>query len=146
MNKTHKTMLKIKLLLLLLLSVIFGYSQNADDIIGKYHLPNKLDVEIYKVANNKYNGKIIGLNGFENGQTTDINNDDDALKNKPLLGMEIITGLRYDKDTKEWIDGTMYGPEKGMYFNLKITEIRKDEIEVVGSKFLFWHTLTWKKI
>jgi len=137
-------MLKIKLLLFTILLTFLGYSQNADKIIGKYHLPNKLDVEIYKVANNKYNGKIIGLNGFENGQTTDINND--ALKNKPLLGMEIITGLRYDKDTKEWIDGTMYGPEKGMFFNLKITEIRQNEIEVVGSKFLFWHTLTWKKI
>ncbi len=40
----------------------------------------------------------------------------------------------------------MYGPEKGMFFNLKVNEIRKSEIEVVGSKYLFWHTLTWQKI
>jgi len=40
----------------------------------------------------------------------------------------------------------MYGPEKGMVFNLKITSIEKDEIEVVGSKYIFWHTLKWKKI
>ncbi len=121
------------------------FAQKADDIIGKYHLPNKLDVQIYKVGN-KYNGKIIALNGFENGQTTDINNDDEKLRNKPLIGMVIIKGLEFDSDDKEWVNGKMYGPEKGMFFNLKITEMRKDEIEVVGSKYFFWHTLIWKKI
>jgi uncharacterized protein (DUF2147 family) len=139
-------MKKIQLLLFALFATIFGYSQNADDIIGKYHLPNKLDVEIYKVGNNNYNGKIIGLNGFENGQTTDIKNDDKTLRNKPLLGMVIIKGLQYNKETKEWTGGQMYGPEKGMFFDLRVTEMRENEIEVVGSKFLFWHTLTWKKI
>ena len=121
------------------------FAQKADDIIGKYHLPNKLDVQIYKVGS-KYNGKIIALNGFENGQTTDINNDDEKLRNKPLIGMVIIKGLEFDSDDKEWVNGKMYGPEKGMFFNLKITEMRKDEIEVVGSKYFFWHTFIWKKI
>ncbi len=40
----------------------------------------------------------------------------------------------------------MYGPEKGMIFNLKITEISQYEIEVVGSKYFMWNTLKWKKI
>ncbi len=29
----------------------------------------------------------------------------------------------------------MYGAEKGLYFNLRIVEVRADEISVVGSKF-----------
>jgi uncharacterized protein (DUF2147 family) len=139
-------MKKIKIILILSLISIMSLAQKADDIIGKYHLPNKLDVEIYKVGKNKYNGKIIALNGFENGQTTDINNDNEKLKGKPLIGMEIIKGLEFDPDDKEWINGQMYGPEKGMFFNLKVTEMRQKEIEVVGSKYIFWHTLTWKKI
>lgn len=40
----------------------------------------------------------------------------------------------------------MYGPEKGMTFNLKVTEMRDNEIVVVGSKYVFWKTLVWEKI
>ena len=139
-------MLKIKLTILLLMIVAgSAFAQKADDIIGKYHLPNKLDIEIYK-KNGKYYGKIIALNGYEDGQTSDSKNPDEAKQNKLLLGMEIIKGLEFDSETKEWVNGTMYGPEKGMTFNLDITEMRKDEIEVVGSKYIFWHTLVWKKI
>ena len=134
-----------KFLIMIILISTYTFAQKADDIIGKYHLPNKLDVQIYKVGN-KYNGKIIALNGFEDGQKTDIHNDDEDLKKKPLIGMVIIKALEFDTDDKEWVDGEMYGPEKGMTFNLKITEIRDKEIEVVGSKYLFWHTLVWKKL
>ncbi|MCD4679962.1 MAG: DUF2147 domain-containing protein [Bacteroidales bacterium] len=69
-------MLKLTLtisLIILLTSVSFA--QQDDIIIGNYHLPNKLDVEIFKNSG-KYYGKIIALNGFEDGQTKDINNPD----------------------------------------------------------------------
>jgi len=123
-----------------------SFAQKADDVIGKYHLPNDLDVEIYKAGANKYNGKIIALNGFEDGQTTDINNDDKAKKKTPLVGLEILKGLEYDSEEKEWINGSIYSPDKGIIVNFKVTEIREKDIEVVGSKYLFWRTLEWKKI
>jgi len=131
--------------LLLLLDGQNIMAQNADIIIGKYHLPNKINVEIFK-KNNKYFGKIIKLNNFENGQTTDINNPDESKQNDKLLGMVIIKNLEYDKAENQWVNGTMYGAEKGLVFNLKITEYRGTEIEIVGSKFFFWRTLIWKKI
>ncbi len=134
------------ILLILSISISTVIAQNSDSIIGKYHLPNKLDVEIYKVGNNKYNGRIIALNGYEDGQKIDFKNPDESKQNTPLIGMEIIKGLEYDADDKEWIDGEMYGPEKGMIFDLKVTEIREKEIQVVGSKYIFWHTLIWQKI
>ncbi len=121
------------------------FAQQADEIIGKYHLPNELDVEIYK-DNNTYSGKIIGLNNFRDGQTKDINNPEKSKQDDQLIGMVIIHNLEYDKDKKQWINGKMYGPEKGMIFNLKITEILENEIEVVGSKYFFWHTMKWEKI
>lgn len=124
-------------------SVIFA--QQADDVIGKYRLPNNLDVEIFK-ENNKYSGKIIALNGYENGETKDFKNPDKLKRNELLLGKVIIENLEFDSDEKQWINGSMYGPEKGMVFNLKITEIRDNEIEIVGSKFFFHKTLIWKII
>ena len=139
-------MLRIKLIIsLAILMTIYTFGQQADEIIGKFRLPNKLDVEIFK-SNGKYSGKIISLRNFEDGQTTDINNPEASKRNDPLLGMVIIKNLEFDENKKQWINGEMYGPEKGMTFNLKISEMRKDEIEAVGSKYFFWKTLVWKKL
>ena len=125
-------------------SVIFA--QQADDVIGKYRLPNNLDVEIFKETSNKYFGKIIALNGYEDGETKDFKNPDKLKRNELLLGKVIIENLEFDSDEKLWINGNMYGPEKGMVFNLKITEVRNNEIEIVGSKYFFRRTLEWKKL
>jgi len=131
--------------LVLLIISTWAFAQKADDIIGKYHLPNKLDLEIYKVGQT-YQGKIIALNGYENGQTVDYKNPDEDKQKQPLIGMVILKDLEWDAEEKQWINGSMYGPEKGMVFNLKVTEMREKDIEVVGSKYLFWHTLEWFKI
>lgn len=133
----------VTVILIFSTSVIFA--QQADDVIGKYRLPNNLDIEIFK-NNNKYLGKIVALNGYENGETKDFKNPDKSKRNELLLGKVIIKDLEFDSDEKQWINGSMYGPEKGMVFNLKITEIRDNEIEIVGSKFFFHKTLIWKII
>lgn len=133
------------ILTMLLLFSSMVMAQNADDIIGKYHLPNKLDLEIYK-SGTKYYGKIIGLNGYEDGQTLDIKNPDESKTSVPLIGMIILKDLEWDTEEKQWVNGNMYGPEKGMIFNLKVTAIFENKIEVVGSKYFFWHTLEWSRL
>jgi len=140
-------MQKTKLIIILLFLFMAGsvFSQKADDLIGKYRLPNKLDVEIFK-ENGKYYGKIIALRDFEEGQTTDINNPDQSKQNTPLIGLQIINDLEYDSENNKWLNGKMYGPEKGIVFNLKVIEMKEHEIVVVGSKYVFWKTLVWTKI
>ena len=123
----------------------FSYAQKADEIIGKYHLPNDLDVEIFK-DKGRYFGKIIALNNFKDGQIKDVNNPEESEQNEPLIGKVIIKNLEFNSDKEQWLNGNMYGPEKGMLFNLKITEMREHEIEVVGSKYIMWRTLKWEKI
>jgi len=50
-------MKKIKLsIFLILISTVLSFAKSANDIIGKYRLPNKLDIEIYS-NNGKYYGK-----------------------------------------------------------------------------------------
>lgn len=132
--------------ILVLLSVAScTFAQKADAIIGKYHLPNYLDIEIFK-AGEKYAGKIIGLDGFNDGQEVDINNPDESKRHDPLLGKTVISDLAYDSTAHVWGGGKMYGPEKGLIFSLKITKIRSKEIEVVASKFIFRKNLTWQKL
>ena len=139
MNKLQLTIAAI------LLISSFALAQQADDLIGKYRLPNQLDVEIFK-ADGKYFGKIIGLGDLEKEHQIDVNNPDKALRDKPLMGKVIIKNLKYDKAEHQWVGGSMYGPEKGLIFNLKVTELGEQEIKVVGSKYFFWKTLTWEKL
>jgi hypothetical protein len=138
----------LKPILIISLIVVFtslSFAQQADIIVGKYRLPNKLDIEIFENSG-KYFGKIIALNGFEDGQLKDINNPNRSQRNDPLLGKLILKDLEYDKDEKKWINGSMYGAEKGLYFNLLIEEVRENEIAVVGSKFIMRKSLEWKKL
>ncbi len=139
-------MLKLNLTIsLITILTTISYAQQADIIIGKYRLPNKLEIEIFE-NQGKYFGKIISLNGFEDGQVKDINNPDRSKRKDSLLGKLIIQDLEYDMEEKKWIKGSMYGAEKGMHFNLKITEVRQNEIVVIGSKYIMRKTLEWKKL
>lgn len=139
MNNTILFMLTFSIITTLLTA------QSADKLMGKYRLPNQLEVELYKV-DDKYFGKIIGFDNLFDESQLDINNPDKTLRGEPLLGKIIIENLSYDQTKNEWVNGSMYGPEKGLIFNLRITEIRKNEIEVVGSKYFFRKTLTWQKL
>jgi len=132
-------------IVVILLFTTMIIAQPGDRIIGQYHLPNQLDLEIFK-SDEKYFGKIIGLDGFNGGQEKDIHNPDRSSRAEPLLGKVIIKNLEYDQSMNQWIKGSMYGPEKGLMFNLKIVESRAVEIEVVASKFFFRKTLVWQKL
>ena len=137
---------KIKLTIaLLFLFTGFSFAQNADAIIGKYLLPNDLEVELFK-QDGKYFGKIVGLNNYRNGETKDTKNWDSSKRNDPLLGKLIIKNLEFDAEEKIWVNGDMYGPDKGIQVNLEITEVKENDIVIVGSKFIMHKTMAWKKI
>ena len=131
----------ISLFILFFTTTIFA--QQADDIVGKYHLPNDLDVEIFKDGKT-YSGKIIALNNYP--EKKDIKNSDKSKRDDLLLGKVIITKLKFNSNEKEWENGKMYGPDKGITVNLEVTEFNDNEITIVGSKFVFWKTMKWKKI
>ncbi|MCD6092197.1 MAG: DUF2147 domain-containing protein [Bacteroidales bacterium] len=137
---------KIKLTIaLLFLFTGFSFAQNADAIIGKYLLPNDLEVELFK-QDGKYFGKIVGLNNYRDGETKDVKNWDSSKRNDPLLGKLIIKNLEFDAEEKIWVNGDMYGPDKGIQVNLEITEVKENDIVIVGSKFIMHKTMVWKRI
>lgn len=119
---------------------IEGKWKTIDDETGKA----KSIVEIYKKADGKYYGKIVQLL-IKPEHETCVDCTDDR-KNKPLLGLEIIRGLK--KDGSEFSGGTIVNPKGGKEYGCKITR-KGDQLNVKGSlkSFSFiGKTQTWQLV
>ncbi len=88
----------------------------------------------------------MSLDNYNSVDTKDVRNPDKTKRSDSLLGKVIVKDLKYDSENKEWINGGLYGPEKGINIHLRITEAKKTEIVVVGSKLIFPCTMVWKKL
>ena len=51
-------------------------------------------------------------------------------KNKPILGMVILNGLK--KDGKEWNDGEILEPKNGKYYKCYITLLNNTKLKIRG--------------
>lgn len=143
--------------LLLTFSFIFMvsqvFSQNADQVKG-YWLTGEgtSQVWIYKAKNGSYYGKIVWLEEpNENGAPKkDKENPDEDLRDRPLLDLLLLKSFEYDKNDKEWEDGTIYDPKSGktydcyMWFEDGDYNTLKIKGYVMGMRFMGRET-TWKR-
>ena len=113
----------MKKLLLFLAVMITGSSlifAQADKVIG-FWLTEKgtSQVEIYKAEDGKYFGRISWLEELnENGKPkVDEENADDALKSRPILGLNILEGFDYNQEDQEWENGSIYDPDNGKTYD-----------------------------
>ena len=70
-----------------------------------------------------------------------------ALKDKPILGMQIINGL-VRKNSNEYAGGTILDPENGQNYRCKIwlDEDNPNKLKVRGYLAFFYRTQTWIRI
>lgn len=128
-----------------------AYSQ-ADRVIGIW-LTEKQNsqVEIYKNAAGKYEGKLVWLKEplDENGRPkTDKENPDASMRNRPLRGTILLRDFVYDERAREWKSGTIYDPENGKtydaYMWLDGNNTLKIKGFVLGMRFMGRST-TWSR-
>jgi len=139
-------MKKILITCLVLLTVFMASAQSSNDIIGKWMTVDdetgqaKSIVEIFKKADGKYYGKIVKL--LQKPENDNCVNCKDDRKNKPLLGLEIIRGLK--KDGKEFTAGNITDPKSGKTYKCTITR-DGDKLNVRGyiGFSLIGRTQTW---
>ncbi|GAB4382799.1 MAG: DUF2147 domain-containing protein [Salibacteraceae bacterium] len=118
---------------LLMAGNAIGYAQNADDILGIWFNEEKTaKIEIYKNGD-KYFGKIVWLKEpLRDGKPKlDIHNDDESLRSRPVMGLNILQDFVWDEDDKEWNDGTIYDPKNGETYSCYITK-KGDVLHVRG--------------
>lgn len=100
-------------------------------------------VEIYKKSDGKYYGKVSQLL-IKPANANCVECKDDR-KNKPILGMEIIRGLK--KDGNEFTGGSITDPKTGKTYKCTITR-NGDQLNVRGylGVSILGRTQTWTKV
>ncbi len=74
---------------------------------------------------------------------TDSNNPDPALRNRPLVGLGLLTGFSEAGDL--W-KGTIYDPESGKSYTSKVSRNANGTLKVQGCIAFFCKTQTWTPI
>ena len=120
---------------------VSGTWRTIDDKTGQA----KAVVEIYRKEDRLY-GQIrrILVKGREDARCEDCPG---SLEGKPLLGMQILGGLK--KTGKySWEGDTLFDPEQGRFFRCRIWLDPKmpDELKVRGYWMIFHRTQTWKRV
>jgi len=103
---------------------VIGKWKTIDDETGK----PKSVVEIYEKSGKIY-GKVVEIfDANKKNKVCDECSGDD--KNKPILGIMVIKGLR--KDGKEYNDGQILDPNNGKLYKCFITLEENDKLKVRG--------------
>jgi uncharacterized protein (DUF2147 family) len=134
------------------LVVFFGIICNAQSqsVIGKWKTVDdetgkpKSVVEIYEKSGKIY-GKIIEiLEADKRNKVCEECTGED--RNKPILGMVIIKGLR--KDGKEYNDGQILDPKNGKLYKCFITLEGNDKLKLRGyvGVSMFGRTQYWSRV
>ncbi|MGB3619356.1 MAG: DUF2147 domain-containing protein [Catalinimonas sp.] len=106
-------------------------------------------IRIYE-RGGRYYGKIVWLEepNFPDGSPkVDGFNPDENLRDRPVEGLELLSGFEYDGDNV-WEDGKVYNPEDGKTYSCKLTLVDPDKLEVRGyvGISLLGRTETWRRL
>ena len=141
------------IVLLSLLKVPSGVSAQEvqpDDIVGTWlieedgHPVEK--IEVYE-CDSLYCGKIVWINNPDSSHTPalDKKNKNEELRNRPLLGLEILKGYKFDGEDC-WKDGKLYAHRKGKTVSPELTLIDKDHLKIEIKLLFFKKSFTWKRL
>ncbi|MGA9211255.1 DUF2147 domain-containing protein [Kaistella sp.] len=116
-------------LFLLLCCSVSGQAK-TDDILGKWISTDKsVSVHVYKEGK-IFKAKVIWFNerlgnGEPMNSRTDSHNPDPKLRDRKLIGMEILDGLLFNPIKQRWENGKIYDASSGRTWDSYI-EIKED--------------------
>lgn len=130
----------MKKILLMMAFAVISLTAYSQDIFGTWITESgDGNVEIYENKGKIY-GKIVWL---EKGpDTKDTHNPDAKLKERKLIGVNLLSGLTKKGDKYE--GGKIYDPKSGKTYNCAIWLDGKN-LKVRGILGIFHSTQTWKR-
>ncbi len=118
-------LLRLHKSVLVCLSIVYSnlvFAQEHDPIVRKWMVDDKsAKIEIYKGEDDKYYGKVVWLRKptVDGKQKIDIHNPVECKRNRPLMGMVVLTGF-IKTDDGLYEKGAIYDPKTGNTYNCKM--------------------------
>jgi len=142
-------------------NVLFGSSSvmaaHGNDILGLWKNEERdAIIEIYRCAD-KYCGKIVwireptyppnDLTGRGGQPRLDDNNADPKLRNRPIIGLEIVKGFVFDGEN-DWTGGIVYDPKSGRTYQGKMSLVSSNKLHLRGYVLFSFlgRTATWTRL
>jgi uncharacterized protein (DUF2147 family) len=135
---------------LFVLSVAASTSAQSPTPVGVWlHDNSRIKVEIAPCGD-ELCGKLVWFkrpNDAEGLPLVDVLNPDPALRTRPLLGLEIVHGLRPAGDGT-WEDGTIYNPDDGETYSawMSIQDDGRLRVRVYVFLSIFGETKIWTRV
>ncbi len=104
---------------------------NANAILGKWHNEDSTQVVEFKKEGNIYNARLVYLAKENADYILDVNNDDEKLKHRKILGVKVWTGFEYLEDKDSWRYGEIYNYTNGNIYTGKI-QIEENVLKLTG--------------
>tara|TARA_R110002072_G_scaffold19961_1_gene73473 strand:- start:118 stop:549 length:432 start_codon:yes stop_codon:yes gene_type:complete len=141
----------MKKTLLTLALLVVTISINAQTIFGKWNSKNeetgKVDsvIEVYE-KNGKAYAKVIEIMNEKRRDALCIDCEGEN-KNKPILGLDILSGLEEEEDNNEWSGGEILDPRNGKVYKCYIELVKANKLKIRGyiGVALFGKTAYWER-
>lgn len=102
-------------------------------------------VQIYDCGGGAVCGKVMTSDRIKaDPNVADEKNHNEALRSRPLKGLEIMTG--FTGGPPEWKDGKIYNPEDGGTYRGSIRMTDPTTLKLKGCWAFICKTQTWKKV
>lgn len=132
----------------------------ADAIVGFWRTDGGGAVVEIRPSGDTYTGRLVWLResrypaddprGIGGQPVTDRHNPDPAARDRPLLGLELLTGLSYAVEDGEarWRGGRIYDTENGKRYDCNVRLVDHDHLKLHGyiGIPLLGRTTTWTRV
>jgi len=122
-----------------------------DAIVGTWLTEDgdsKVDVVASTAADGSisYSGRVSWLKDpMRDGKPLrDANNDNAALRDRPILGLEILSGFKAT-DAGSWTGGTLYSPRRGESYPADISLLPDGRLELKVKAGIMTKTVRWTR-
>lgn len=117
----------------------------GDGLIGEWWTEgNEGRIAMARYKDGTYRGTTTCCKQAD-GPSTDVNNPKPELRNRAVLGIVLIWGLKYEDG--EFVDGYLYNPRDGKTYRMKMVLVDRDTLQIRGYMgiSLLGQTQTWKR-
>lgn len=135
-----------------------AYAPTPSDIVGDWLVESRDAVIRIEQVGDEYQGHILwqlhDTYGPEDGPelngkiVTDRNNPDPALRARPLTGLKLLTGLKFEPDSGKWKGGRVYNSDNGRTYNCLVRMLGLNRLQLRGyiGISLFGGSTVWSRV